>query len=331
MSEKSIYEQLHESALPADRKKLLSDIFNGEKLPSICYDVVAKHVFSPDLHPERMNFILQHTMNQPDIEVDKSASNEMYLQNIYSKKTITDLPAWLRDNRLADLAFQRNAQEFIYDRADIYASNMLLLQYSAEANQQKSDIDYKNVHGTIIIVLMEHSPKSFLNFESKRYIHRITKAHADSGLELEMLKQMVFVQLDKALDLCLSHNYNEDEDVELLELFAFIADVNNEFIINKAQNNNLLSGIREDVFKFTRNKEVQSMILAEDLAIMDWNSNMRFAREEGEADGEAKIVTLNKWLVSQGRTNDILQYTEDPAYLNTLLAEYDAAKAMPQA
>ena len=73
------------------------------------------------------------------------------------------------------------------------------------------------------------------------------------------------------------------------------------------------------------------MILAEDLAIMDWNSNMRFAREEGEADGEAKIVTLNKWLVSQGRTNDILQYTEDPAYLNTLLAEYDAAKAMPQA
>ncbi len=141
-----------------------------------------------------------------------------------------------------------------------------------------------------------------------------------------MLKQMVFVQLDKALDLYLTHNYNEDEDVELLELFAFIADVNNEFIINRAQNNNLLSGIREDVFKFTRDKEVQSMILAEDLAIMDWNSNMRFTREEGEA----KIVSLNKWLVSQGRTNDILQYTEDPAYLNTLLAEYDAAKAMPQ-
>ena len=169
--------------------------------------------------------------------------------------------------------------------------------------------------------------KSFRNFESRRYIHRITKAHADSGLELEMLKQMVFVQIDKALDLYLTHNYNEDEDVELLELFAFIADVNNESIINKAQNNNLLSAIREDVFKFTRDKEVQSMILAEDLAIMDWNSNMRFAREEGEA----KIVALNKWLVSQGRTNDILQYTEDPAYLNTLLAEYDAAKAMPQA
>ena len=28
-----------------------------------------KHVFSPDLHPERMDFILQHVMNQPGINV----------------------------------------------------------------------------------------------------------------------------------------------------------------------------------------------------------------------------------------------------------------------
>ena len=347
MNGKSIFEMLFESALPDERKQTLSSVFSGEKLPSICYDVIAKHVFSPDLHPERMDFILQHTMRATDLSVKNSASNEIYLQNIYSKKTITDIPAWLKDHRLADLGIQRAAQEFIFDRADIYASNMLLLQYSAEAGQIKSDIDYTNVDGAIIIVLMEHSPRVFKEFDSKRYIHRITKAHADSGLEFPMLKQMAFVQLDKALELYMSHSYNGDEDVELLKLFAFMADINNEKLIHGADTNKLINEIREDVFKFTRSKEVQQMILAEDLAIMDWNSNMNLARREGEAAGEtrgiaigkaqglnqgiatgqAEIVDLNKWLFSQNRDADVRKATDDLAYLSSLLEEYKQSHA----
>ena len=81
MSKKSIQQQLLEAPLPEENKARLSSIFRGETLPSICYDVIAKHVFSPDLHPERMDFILQHTMNDPSIKVDRSAANELFLQN----------------------------------------------------------------------------------------------------------------------------------------------------------------------------------------------------------------------------------------------------------
>ena len=330
MNEKSIHEQLLKSPLPEIRKEKLAQIFSGENLPSLCYDVVAKHVFSPDLHPERMDFILRHTMKEPGISVDKSAANEIYLQNFHSKKTITDIPAWLKDDRLADLAIQKEAQEFILDRADIYASNMLLLQYSAESGQPKGEIDYKNVNGSIIIVLMQKSPVAFRNFKSKRYIHRITTAHADSGIELSMRKQLAFVQLDKALELYITHGYNEDEDVELLELFALIADINNETVIRESSNNDLLSDIREDVIRFTRSKEVQQMILAEDLAIMDWNSNMRLAKEngieqgieQGIEKGQDKIIELNKWLFAQNRDADVRKATEDPEFLKSLLQEY---------
>ena len=342
MNEKSIFKEVLESALPDERKELLSSVFRGEKLANVCRDVVAKHVFSPDLHPDRMDFILQHTMCQPGIHVASSAANEIFLQNIYSKKTITDIPAWLKDHRLADLAVQVNPQEFIFDRADIYASNMLLLQYSAEAGQPKNEIDYENVNGVIIIVLMKDSPRIFRNFKSPRYIHRFIKAHADSGLELPMLKQMVFVQLDRALEMYISQDYNEDEDVELLELFALMADINNEKIVQQAENNRLLKDIREDVFRFTQSKEVQQMILADDLARMDWNSNMKFARKEGKAEGRAEgkaeglaegkteavteIVDLNKWLISKGRQDDIIRYTEDPSYLDNLLSEFHTAE-----
>ncbi len=344
MYNNSIITQVLESPLPDARKQVLSSIFRGEKLANICRDVVAKHVFSPDLHPERMDYILQHVMKQPEINVSGSASNEAYLQNIYSKKTITDIPAWLKDHRMADLAFQISSQEFIFTRADIYASNMLLLQYSAEAGQPKSEITYENINGVIIIVLMKNSPKVFRDYNSMRYIHRFTQAHADSGLTLPMLKQMVFIQLDKALEMYISQDYNEDEDIELLELLALIADINNEKIVKKSENNKFLSCIREDVFRFTQSKEVQQMILAEDLAIMDWNSSLSYAKREAAAEGRAEGITagrmegqaeskdeirnLNKWLFSEGRADDIRRYTDDPSYLDELLAEYRSLQLM---
>ena len=68
------------------------------------------------------------------------------------------------------------------------------------------------------------------------------------------------------------------------------------------------------------------MILAEDLEIMNWNSNMNLARSEGRnegrSEGQDRIVELNKWLFSQGRAEDIQRYTDDPEYLDALLKEY---------
>ncbi|MCR4851094.1 MAG: hypothetical protein K5870_07515 [Lachnospiraceae bacterium] len=322
MKEKSIIAQVNESALPEDRKQLLLSIFSGEQLANVCYDAVAKHVFSPDLHPDRMDFILQHTMNQPRINVLSSATNEPYLLSLNTKKTISDLPAWLKDHTLFDLAIQWDSQEFIFTRADIYASSMLLLQYTVENDQPKKSIDFQNINGVIIIVLMKESPKLFKNYESPRYIHRFTKAHSDSGLEVPTLRQMVFVQLDKALELYLSGNYNEDEDIELLKLFALIADINNEKVVHESATNRLLQDIREDVFKFTRSKEVQQMLLADDIERINWFSNMNLSRQEGRTE----IVDLCKWLFSQNRDADVRKATEDPTYLDSLLAEYNTAQ-----
>ncbi len=141
-----------------------------------------------------------------------------------------------------------------------------------------------------MIVLMVNSPKVFRDYRSDRYIHRITLARADSGIEFRMKKQMVFVQLDKALELYLSGTYNEDEDVELLKLFSLIADINNEKVTRETKGSKLFEDIREDVYRFTRSKEVQQMILAEDLAIMDWNSQKRWEREEGRKEGRKSLI-----------------------------------------
>ncbi len=112
-----------------------------------------------------------------------------------------------------------------------------------------------------------------------------------------------------------------------------MADINNEKVIQQAENNRLLKDIREDVFKFTQSKEVQQMILADDLARMDWNSNMNYQRKEGRAEGKAEgkteemteIIDLNKWLISEGRQDDILRYSEDPSLLPKLKEEFHSS------
>ncbi|MCR5673248.1 MAG: hypothetical protein K6F87_05990, partial [Lachnospiraceae bacterium] len=135
MNEHYSFTKEENERLSEEQKQKLLAIFSGERLADVYRDVIAKHVFSPDQHPERMDFILQHTMNQPGLSVINSATNEPGSKSYYSKKTISDISAWLVDHRLADLEFQASPQEFIFTRTDIYGSEMLLLQYSSDPGQ----------------------------------------------------------------------------------------------------------------------------------------------------------------------------------------------------
>ena len=76
------------------------------------------------------------------------------------------------------------------------------------------------------------------------------------------------------------------------------------------------------------------MILAEDLAIMDWNSQKKWERNEGRKEGveEGKIEgikdtnALYAWLFSIDRADDVKRATEDDNYLKSLFDEFEAVK-----
>lgn len=214
-------------------------------------------------------YSLEHVMKDNDLSVSGSSKDELPIESAGAKKTITDISAILNDDRYADIEVQAFAQEFIYNRSDIYSSRILLFQYSAQSGQPKSEINYGNTPGVILIILMKESPKEFKEFEGNRYIHRITRAAADSGMTFRMLRQTAFVQLDKALELLLTKSYNEDEDVELLKLFAMMADVNNETLADILGSDEFLADIREEAMRFSLDKEVQPMLIEEEMAIWD--------------------------------------------------------------
>lgn len=181
-----------------DREEVL-DVLEGRRLPSLSADIIAKKVFDPDEHPERLQKILCDLTGEDGIVVGDSFRNEGYIQSEFSKKVIFDIPARLLDGRISDLEVQAAAQEFIFERADIYSAELLMMQYSVEAGQKKSELDYRNVCGTLVIILMKESPDLFESFLSEHYIHRFCRRQADSGLSYQPLSHIIYVQLDKCL------------------------------------------------------------------------------------------------------------------------------------
>lgn len=310
--------EISASSLPLEDKEELIGIAKGERIPSLTSDVIVKKILSPEEHPDRLDYILQRVMQDADIKTMHSAANEGQFQNRYSKKVISDIPVWLKDHRLADLEIQVAAQDYIFNRTDIYSSNMLMIQYSAEKGQSKKDLDYSNVNGAIIVVLMKKSPKIFRDFNSKRYIHRIKRAYADSGMIFEMLRQIVFVQLDKALAEFVNDTFKEDEDYELLKLLATFADPNNEKVKETVSSELMLKEICDEAFAFSQSKEVQAMLLAEKMAIADWDANRTAGREE--------MNSFYAWLHDQHRDDDIFKALSDATYRCSLFNEYISSK-----
>ena len=54
------------------------------------------------------------------------------MQSKDSKKIIFDEPTKLKDGRHSDTEFQISLQDFIFKKAELYASDMLMLSYSVE-------------------------------------------------------------------------------------------------------------------------------------------------------------------------------------------------------
>ena len=277
-----------------DRQELLA-ICAGQKLPSLMADIIAKKIFSPAEHPSRLQKLLQFAADDPSIEVQSPTANEGFVQFEGSKKMIFDVPADLSDRRKAYTEFQVSPQEFILMRGELYASDMLLLQYSVPHGTAKSSMDYDHVPGILLVVLMRHSPKEFREFPSDRYIHRFYRHTADSGLSYYPRQQIVYIQLDKCLRQFVENRNGETlqqvNDADAMQLFlSAMADINHKKVLEKADGNAEITAIIQEVRQMSMSAEIQAMLLAEKYAQADFNAAKSYAKREGLEEGRYQAI-----------------------------------------
>jgi hypothetical protein len=301
-----------------DAKEYLS-IISGKRLPSLSSDVIAKRIFDPDEHPDRLTYLLRAVTGEKSIKVAGSTKSEGYIGFIDSKKLIYDIPAELEDGRRSDTEFQIKAQDFIFPRTDLYASDLLMIQYSAEKGH-KSDVTYDNVQGVIIIVLMSESPKMFRQYDKKsaRYIHRFISETAESGISYDPLAKKVYVQLDKAFRQ-FKNGTDGEENMRLQILLSAMKDINNPAVQKKMKNDRMFSGILNEVSTLSQDKEVQIMLLAEKYAMSDIATMRKQDHAKGRAEGENRINSLYMHLKATGKTDELMRAIEDADYRESLM------------
>ena len=303
-------------------QRALERIFDGTDLPPLYSDTIAKRVFNADVHPDRLNFLLQKIAKDDTIDVRSSASNEALRQSTGSKGMVSDISSWLRDGRLTDLEIQNAAQSFIFTRVELYASSMLLLQYSVPPREAKSSLSYGGVNEVLLVILMVKSPRAFRDYDQKcdKYIHRFTSLRSDTGLSYPARAKMIYVQLDKCFDQFKRGVNAEAEDGRpdrLQKWLVTIADVNDAGAAKAAAEDETLAGIRTEIYNMSQDKEVQNMLTQEMFDRMDRES-YGYEREE---KGENKFADLTRKLLSAGRIEDVQRASADPVYRKKLYEE----------
>ena len=280
----------------------------GKVLPPLYSDVIAKAVFSADVHPDRLNFLMRGIAKDPTINVRSSAGNESFRRSVHAKGMVMDIPSWLKDQRAADFEVQKVKQDFIFTRIELYASDMLLLQYSVTEGQKKGELDYTDMNEVLLIVLMVESPQAFTDFdgESDKYIHRFLKMTADTGLSYPAKAKMIYVQLDKCLKQFREGRNAEADDGSpdrLQAWLAAIADINDKKVAEEAEKDEELAVIRKEAYDMIQDKEVQNMVIQERYDRMDW---VTYGNEQMKKGDRQRMEDDAKGMYAEGIKPDVI-------------------------
>lgn len=327
-AEKTIEERYQElkQLVPAEIREKFEQMEAGLRLPDMTADLPFKRIYDAEVHPERISYLLQLIFGE-EFTVSGSVREEMLGTSIYSKKSILDVLARLSNQGIADVEMQVVAQEFIVQRSELYAADMIVMQYSARKNQLKSEITYLDVPVSYIVILMKESPKIFAN--NPHFIHHKVE-QTDTGVNLPTLSKIAYVELDKCLEQMKTGKCSE-ENRELCQLLAFMADVNSDYANDIARNNSEYSVIQDELKNLIKSREELIVMLADKYEEIIRNSEIAQARREGEefgeargeAKGEARLAKLVNILLENEDFAQVSQVTTDKELREKLYIKYE--------
>lgn len=95
-----------------------------------------------------------------------------------------------------------------------YSSDLLIRQYDRQRSRRKKKFTYRDLKKVYTLVLVEKSSREFHQI-SNTYLHHSRQVF-DSGLELELLQEYIFIALDIFHEI--THNINSKLEAWLLFL-----------------------------------------------------------------------------------------------------------------
>ncbi len=180
-----------------ERQTEFLDICTGNKGVKMFYDSYFKEILNPEYAPERLSDFLSTILKQK-VTVKMQLPNDTTRLGDEMSLVITDIVVEMEDGTLANIEVQKLGYHFTGQRASCYSADLLLRQYKRIRDEKKEKFSYKDIAPVYTIVLMEKSPSYFHEYKGE-YVHTFSTT-SDTGLELKMLQNFIFIPVDIFLE-----------------------------------------------------------------------------------------------------------------------------------
>ncbi len=249
-----------------DQQEYFLDICTGVKGCKLLYDTYFKEIMNPDATPERLSRLLSIILKRK-VKVIKVLSNDNSRLGDELSLVITDIVVELEDGSIANVEVQKLGYAFTGQRGSCYSADLLLRQYKRVRDERKERFSYKDICPVYTIIFMENSPADFYEFMDS-YIHTFT-SHSDTGIELNLLQNIIYIPVDIFLQKL--HNKKRIEG-EFEAWLTFLGCDEPEFIIELIQEYPYFKSLYNDLYRMCLNVERIMSMFSEELQILDRNT-----------------------------------------------------------
>ena len=255
------------NALKPERQQEFLDFCSGAKGVRILYDSFFKAIMNPDQDSSRLNAFLSLLLERKVTVVSVLSKESQIMPDTL---IVMDIIVRLEDGSITNVEVQRYGYAFPGQRAACYSADLLLRQYKqkhdqAAANDQR--MNYRSLRPVYTIVLYESSPSEFHKFP-RNYIHRFRQT-SDTGLEINLLEEYVFVPLDIFKKIV----QNKGKVNNNLEAWlAFFCIDEPEWILKLSENYPLFQKMYREIYEMCRDLEGVMQMYSKELQELDSNT-----------------------------------------------------------
>ena len=249
----------------AEQQEQFLDICTGNRGVKMLYDVFFKEILSPESTPERLSDLLSCLIGRK-VTVKAQLPNDTTRIGDEMSLVITDIVVELEDGTIANVEVQKVGYLFLGERSSCYSADMLLRQYKRVRAIKNDQFSYNDMKPVYTIVFMEKSPEIF-HKSPTQYIHKFWNK-SDTGLELNLLQNYVFIPID--IFLARLHNKGIKSKLDAWLTFLGSDDVGYiDKLINKYPE---FRPMYQQLYDMCCNVEGVMQMFSKELEIMDHNT-----------------------------------------------------------
>ena len=260
----------------------------GVRGVQMTYDPFFKYILDAEVHPERLADLLSEIIGEP-VVVKAVLPKEHRRVSEKGSLLIMDMIVEFESGELANVEIQKIGYYFPGQRAACYSSDMVMRQYERVRSQKGKEFSYRDLKKVYTIIIIENSNADMKKFPND-YIHR-GKCAFDTGLEMELLQEYVFVSLD------IFKRIKDNENIETLDALDawlyFLSSDKPEDIQRVISSHPQFEKMYKEIFYFRYHPEEAIRMFSEALRILDENT-VKYMIEEMQQEIDEKSKELEE-------------------------------------